>query len=65
MALNKDGLEPGKPVDFVTLMRVQREQREAAKNAKPEPKKRGRKKVHSAEQSGDESAPESVIPEEA
>jgi hypothetical protein len=35
---NKDGLEPGKSVDFETLQRVKRAQREAAKKPKPEPK---------------------------
>lgn len=41
MALNKDGLEPGAPVDFVTLKRIQREQRTA--KPKPAPVKRGPK----------------------
>lgn len=40
---NKDGLEPNKPVDFETLQRVKREQREAAKNAKAEPKGKTRR----------------------
>ena len=40
---NKDGLKPGHPVDFETLQRVKREQREAAKNAKAEPKGKGKR----------------------
>jgi len=35
---NKDGLEPNTQVDFETLQRVKRAQREAAKQPKPEPK---------------------------
>lgn len=35
---NKDGLEPGKSVDFETLQRVKRQHREAAKKPKPAPK---------------------------
>jgi len=35
---NKDGLEPRQSIDFETLQRVKRQQREAAKNAKSEPK---------------------------
>ena len=45
MALNKDGLEPGQPVDFETMIRVNR-QREAKKHessAAAKPAKRGRK----------------------
>lgn len=40
---NKDGLEPNKPVDFETLQRVKRNQREAAKHAKAEPKGKARR----------------------
>jgi len=42
---NKDGLEPNKPVDFETLQRVKREQREAAKNAKAEPKSKPKRRT--------------------
>jgi len=42
---NKDGLEPNKPVDFETLQRVKREQREAAKNAKAESKGKGQRRT--------------------
>lgn len=41
---NKDGLEPNTQVDFETLQRVKRAQREAIKNAKEESKgKTGRR----------------------
>jgi hypothetical protein len=42
---NKDGLEPNKPVDFETLQRVKRAQREAIKNAKAESKGKGRRRT--------------------
>ena len=41
---NKDGLKPGQPVDFETLQRVKREQREAVKNAKAQPKSKGKRR---------------------
>ena len=40
---NEDGLEPNKPIDFETLQRVKRAQREAAKNAKAKPKGKSRR----------------------
>lgn len=46
---NKDGLKPGQPVDFETLQRVKREQREAIKNAKAQPKSKGRRRAKSVE----------------
>ena len=50
MSLNKDGLEAGKPVDFETFKRLERQHREKA-NAKPEPEQ---KEVQRAEQRSDE-----------
>jgi hypothetical protein len=45
MAKNRDGLEPGQRIDFETLMKLKRQQRER-KNEQPEPRKtRGRKKA--------------------
>ena len=38
MPLNKDGLEAGQPVDFETMQKVKRNQREDQKNGQPEPK---------------------------
>ena len=40
MAINKDGLESGAPVDFATIKRVERERKlkEAQNDAKPKPK---------------------------
>ncbi len=46
---NKDGLEPSKPVDFETLQRVKRQQREAAKNAKAEPKSKPKRRSSGSE----------------
>lgn len=42
MSTNNDGLEPGQPVDFYTLMRIKSEQR-GKKDGDPKPAKRGRK----------------------
>lgn len=42
MALNKDGLDPSKPVDFQTLMRVKSEQK-ARKQEDDKPKRKPRK----------------------
>ena len=42
---NKDGLEPSEPVDFETLQRVKRVQREATKHAKAQPKSKGRRRT--------------------
>lgn len=67
MALNKDGLEPGQPVDFETMMRINR-QREA-KQYEPEPAKRkGRpkKKVDDRpDQPEVQDSSEPAIPKEA
>lgn len=67
MAVNKDGLEPGKPVDFETLQRVKQQQREAKRNgtdAKPERKQRGKARGSKVRQS-DESVVQGVAdPEE-
>lgn len=41
---NKDGLEPNMIIDFETLQRVKREQREAVKNAKAQPKSKGKRR---------------------
>lgn len=43
MALNKDGLDPSRPVDFVTHQRILREQREGKKNATEAAPKTGRR----------------------
>ena len=47
MELNEDGLIPGQPVDFDTLMRFKAKQREVAQDEKPaeqaKPATRGRK----------------------
>ena len=40
MPLNKDGLEAGQPVDFETMQKVKRNQREDQKNGQPEPKQK-------------------------
>lgn len=40
MAINRDGLEIGEPVDFETLQRIKRVQQEAAKHGKPKREKR-------------------------
>lgn len=55
MSLNKDGLEPGKPVEFADFKRIQRQHREK-RDAKPEPKAE-REEVRGAEQRGDEDSP--------
>ena len=42
MALNKDGLEPGQPVDFATIRRVEHERAQRASKpdeSKSEPRK--------------------------
>ena len=39
---NKDGLEPGQPVEFEELQRILRKHRQAAKQAKTQPKPRKR-----------------------
>lgn len=55
---NRDGLEPGQLVDFETVQRVKRAQREALKHAKAKPKGRGKRKsegvedVRAADESG-------------
>ena len=43
MALNRDGLDPSKPVDFVTHQRILREQREGKKDAAKVAPKTGRR----------------------
>jgi len=43
MAINKDGLESGQSVDFETMQKIKRNQRDGLKNAKPEPKRRSTK----------------------
>ena len=61
---NKDGLEPNKPIDFETLQRVKRAQREAAKNAKAKPKgktRRGTTRTEDVRESG-EPGVSSVLP---
>ncbi len=57
---NKDGLEPNKPIDFETLQRVKREQREAVKNAKAQPKSKGKRRNSRTEdirETGESSVP--------
>jgi len=46
---NKDGLEPRQSIDFETLQRVKRQQREAAKNAKSEPKSKAKRRSAGSE----------------
>jgi hypothetical protein len=46
---NKDGLEPRQSIDFETLQRVKRQQREAAKNAKSEPKSKDKRRSAGSE----------------
>ena len=55
---NKDGLEPNKPIDFETLQRTKRAQREAAKNAKAKPKgktRRGTSRTEDVREAGESS----------
>ena len=63
MPLNKDGLEPGQPVDFETMMRVNR-QRQVKANEQPEskPAKRGRKAKESVHRSDEQRAQDSSEP---
>jgi hypothetical protein len=46
MALNRDGLEVGQPVDFETMMRIKRQQKagDTNGNSTEEKPKRGRRK---------------------
>ena len=50
MPLNKDGLESGQSVDFETMQKIKRNQREVLKNAKPESKRRAAKTASKREQ---------------
>lgn len=57
MALNKDGLDPSKPVDFATMKRIQREHSERkAEDAKPKSAERKDKEVRKSNRNSDESA---------
>lgn len=54
---NKDGLEPNKPIDFETLQRTKRAQREAAKDAKAKPKgktRRGTSRTEDVREAGEQ-----------
>ena len=69
MAINKDGLESGQPVDFETMQKIKRNQREGLKNAKPEPKRRAakpasREGVRESRQRSVSSVPDSEEPKE-
>jgi len=69
MPLNKDGLEAGQPVDFETMQKVKRNQREDQKNGQPEPKRRAaktssRKGVRESRQRSVSSVPDSEEPKE-
>ena len=61
MAINKDGLESGQSVDFETLQKIKRNQRDGLKNAKPEPKRRSTK-VGKREAGGQERPTVSDLP---
>lgn len=63
MPLNKDGLEVGQPVDFATMVRVNR-QREAKANdsTEPKPAKRGRKAKESVHRSDEQRVQDSSEP---
>lgn len=66
MALNKDGLDPSKPVDFETLMRVKREQKERKHGDSESAKPKGRKKaVRRSVKQSDEDSSEPTVSEEA
>ncbi len=43
MALNRDGLEPGQPVDFATHQRINRQRRAAPEESRDDAKPRRRK----------------------
>jgi len=69
MPLNKDGLEAGQPVDFETMQKVKRKQREDQKNGQPEPKRRAaktssREGVRESRQRSVPSVPDSEEPKE-
>ena len=67
MTLNKDGLEPGQPVDFETMMRVNRQRK--VQEDEPEPtKQRGRPKkkgLHRSDEPELQDSSESAVSKEA
>ena len=64
MAINKDGLESGQSVDFETMQKIKRNQREVLKNAKPESKRRAAKTASKREQIRGQAEPGvSVLPD--
>ena len=68
MALNKDGLEAGQPVDFTTMMRIKRQHKagDTNGNSTEEKPKRGRRKsVRADSEPGVQSASSTDAQEEA
>jgi len=68
MALNKDGLEAGQPVDFATLMRIKRQQTVGDTNgnsAEEKPKRSRRKPVRADSEPGVSGASSTDAQEEA